>query len=57
MVEFKTSDAHKKTINEIYGKPVYPEVWDTEVDPKTGKLTREHMEECTGCALCEGDRT
>jgi hypothetical protein len=27
-----------------------------DIDPKTGKLTAEHMEECTGCALCEGDR-
>lgn len=27
----------------------------TEIDPKTGKLTTEHMEECTGCALCESD--
>lgn len=26
------------------------------IDPKTGKLTIKHMEECTGCALCEGDR-
>lgn len=52
-MEFKTSDLHKKAINTIYGKPVYPEVWDTEIDPKTGKLTQEHMENCTGCALCE----
>jgi len=26
-----------------------------DVDPKTGKLTPEHIEECTGCPLCEGD--
>ena len=24
-----------------------------DIDPETGKLTQEHMEECTGCPLCE----
>jgi hypothetical protein len=22
----------------------------------TGKLTEDHIEECSGCALCEGDK-
>ena len=26
------------------------------IDPKTGKLTVEHIENCSGCALCEGDQ-
>jgi len=24
-----------------------------DIDPKTGKLTQEHLDECAGCALCE----
>lgn len=31
------------------------QLWFPDIDPKTGKLTTEHMEECTGCALCESD--
>ena len=26
-----------------------------DIDPYTGKLTPKHLEECTGCALCESD--
>ncbi len=26
----KPSDAHKKAMNRIYQKPLYPEVWDEE---------------------------
>lgn len=25
------------------------------INPLNGKLTQEHIEECTGCALCEAD--
>lgn len=24
-----------------------------DIDLKTGKLTKEHLENCSGCALCE----
>lgn len=27
-----------------------------DIDPDTGKLTEDHIEECSGCALCEGDK-
>jgi len=29
-VEFKCSDAHKRAMNFIYQRPLYPEVWDEE---------------------------
>jgi len=27
-----------------------------DVDPKTGKISQEHQEECCGCSLCEGEK-
>jgi len=29
-MEFKCSDRHKRAMNFIYQRPVYPEVWDEE---------------------------
>ena len=33
--------------------PVAILLTDPDIDPKTGKLTPDHMEDCNGCALCE----
>lgn len=43
MIDEKTSPLHI-----AHGKSY-------DIDLETGKITPEHMEECTGCALCEGD--
>jgi len=26
---------------------------DKNIDPETGKISREHLDDCSGCSLCE----
>ena len=29
------------------------QILDEQIDSKSGRLTQEHMDNCTGCPLCE----
>ena len=37
-----------------YYQDKYPMPRD--INPKTGKISKEHLDTCNGCSLCEGDK-
>lgn len=56
-IEIMWRQTYKSWIKKRYPKAAFRlhEQFKAGINPLNGKLTAEHIEECTGCALCESD--